>query len=67
MSSYIRRYEHPSTRVISHHRYRFLRSYGLKRDAVSEASRWNREPGISAKVTSEKGIHTVWVYQKPKG
>jgi hypothetical protein len=66
MSSYIRLYKHPSTRVINHKRYKYLRSYGLKSDAIDEATRWNREPGISAKVTSENGIYTVWVLDKRK-
>jgi len=66
MSSYVRRYKHPSYKVINHHRCKFLRSYGLERDAVAEANRWNREPGISAKVTNEGEFWTVWVAEKRK-
>lgn len=64
MSSYIRLYKHPDTKIINHRRYKYLRSYGLRRDAQEEANRWNREPGISAKITSKDGVHTVWVLNK---
>lgn len=64
MSSYVREFGHPSYKIINHHRYKYLRSYGTKRDAVAEASRWNNEPGISAKVTERGGLWTVWVADK---
>ena len=67
MSSYVRRNKHLSTKLINHHRYKFLRSYGTKQDAADEASRWNREPNVSAKVTHEGGVvWTVWVSDKSK-
>ena len=68
MNSYVRLYKHPDYKVINHRRYKYLRSYGLKSDAQDEANRWNREPGISAKITSGDGIririYTVWVLDK---
>lgn len=64
MSSYIRQEKHPVYKVINHHRYKYLRVYGVKRDADAEANRWNREPGISAKVTGREGFYIVWVAEK---
>lgn len=66
MSSYVREFKHPTYKVINHRRYKYLRSYGTKRDAVAEATRWVREPGISAKVTERGGLFTVWVVEKKK-
>jgi hypothetical protein len=64
MSSYVRRYKNPSYKVINHHRYKFLRSYAMRQDAIDEANRWNREPGISAKATKDGEFWTVWVAEK---
>ena len=64
MSSYVRRDKHPSYKIINHHRYKFLRSYGTKQAAAAEANRWNREPGISAKVVQDGELWTVWVAEK---
>lgn len=64
MSSYVRRDKHPTYKIINHHRYKFLRSYKAKQDATAEANRWNREPGISAKITEQSGLYTVWVADK---
>jgi len=66
MSSYIREYKHPSYKIINRRRYKYLRSYSSRRDATAEATRWNREPGISAKVTERNGVYTVWVAEKRK-
>ena len=66
MSSYVREFKHPSYKVINHRRYKYLRSYSTRRDAVAEASRWNGEPGISAKVTERGVLFTVWVADKRK-
>lgn len=66
MSSYVREFKHPSYKIINRRRYKYLRSYSVKRDAVTEASRWNREPRISAKVTERGGLFTVWVVEKKK-
>lgn len=67
MSTYVREFKHPSYKVINHRRYKYLRSYDAKRDAVAEATRWNKEPGISAKVTERDGLFTVWIVEKKKG
>ena len=64
MSSYIKQEKHPVYKIINHHRYKYLRAYGTKQDATAEANRWNREPGISAKVTRSGKLYTVWVAEK---
>ena len=64
MSSYVREFKHPDYKTINHRRYKYLRSYGTKRDASAEATRWNREPGISAKVTKRGELYTVWVAKR---
>jgi hypothetical protein len=64
MSSYIKRLHHADTRSINGHVYRFIRSYSRESDARAEAARWNREPGISAKVTGRYDLWTVWVSEK---
>ena len=65
MSSYVKATDkQPRYKIINHHRYKFLRNYLLKRDAQTEANRWNRETGISAKITNEHQFWTVWVAEK---
>jgi len=65
-TSYIRLTKHADSRSIGGHIYRFLRAYTHKPDADAEANRWNREPGISAKVVGTQNLWTVWVSEKRK-
>lgn len=64
MSAYVREYKHPNYKVINHRRYKYLRSYSTRRDAVAEATRWVDVPMVSAKVTQRGDVYTVWVADK---
>lgn len=54
-------------KIINHRKYALLQRYPTMSQARAEASRWVKEPRISAKITGPEGRdahYKVWVYDK---